>query len=107
MMALTDSQMDQVKQAAALLQPSQRDLFLRSIANRLSEIAAPTDNDVATAVNLVLSCRGVSSMFCCDSATNNKLSKEKLEWQKKSISRTVSRSAIAKRSTLTAWSVQA
>jgi hypothetical protein len=74
MMALTDDQMNQVKQAAALLPVGSRDLFLRSVAGRLSDSAAPTDHEVAAAINLVLSCRGVSTpIFCCDSATTNSL----------------------------------
>jgi hypothetical protein len=59
-MALTDSQLQQVQQAAAMLPLAARDSFLRSVAGRLSAIAFPTDYDVSNAVNFVLNCRGIA-----------------------------------------------
>jgi hypothetical protein len=58
MLALTDHQMSQLTRAAAMLPPSDRDLFLRSIANRLSG-DPPTDADLAVAISFVLEGRGV------------------------------------------------
>ena len=60
MLALSDHQLQQVQQAAAMLPVSDRDMFLRSVAGRLSDIATPTDSDVAQAVSFVLSCRGIA-----------------------------------------------
>jgi hypothetical protein len=60
MLALSDHQLKQVQQAAALLPPAQRDHFERSVAGRLSAIAFPTDYDVSDAVNFVLGTRGVA-----------------------------------------------
>jgi hypothetical protein len=72
MLAFSDSQLKQVQAAAALLPVNARDLFLRSVAG-LSDIAAPTDNDVAAAVSFVLSCHGISMrMSFCDSAVKER-----------------------------------
>jgi hypothetical protein len=60
MMALTDHQLKTVQQAASMLPLHARDSFLRSVANRLSPHAAPTDADIARAVSFVLNCRGVA-----------------------------------------------
>jgi hypothetical protein len=69
MLALSDQQLKTVETAAALLPVNARDTFLRSIANRLSDIATPSDHDVATAVSFVLNTRGVSApLFLCDAA---------------------------------------
>jgi hypothetical protein len=73
MLALSDQQLAQIKAAAALLPVNTRDLFLRSIAGRLSDITLPTDNDIAAAVSFVLSCRGISMpMSFCDSPVKEK-----------------------------------
>jgi hypothetical protein len=73
MLALSDQQLAQVKAAATLLPVNARDLFLRSVAGRLSDITTPTDNDVAAAVSFVLSCRGISMpMSFGDGAVNEK-----------------------------------
>ena len=73
MLALSDSQLKQLRAAAALLPVNARDLFLRSVAGRLSDIATPTDNDVAAAVSFVLSCHGISMrMSFCDSAVKER-----------------------------------
>ncbi len=61
MMVLTDSQMLQVKQAAALLPTYQRDGFLRSVSNRLADLKRITDADVSHAIDFILSCRGISA----------------------------------------------
>ena len=45
-LSLNDEQMDFVTRAAAMLPPQQRDSFLRSIANRLADVARPTNFDV-------------------------------------------------------------
>ena len=57
-MSLTDSQLELVKQAAALIPPHDRDQFLRSVANRLR--SHPTDHDLQDAINLVLNGRGIA-----------------------------------------------
>jgi hypothetical protein len=62
MLSLSDHQLQQVQQAAAMLPVGNRDAFLRSIAGRLSGIATPTDRDVAHAVSFVRGCQGVA--FC-------------------------------------------
>jgi hypothetical protein len=80
-LSLSDQQMQRVTAAAALLAPSARDNFLRSIANRLCELASPTDADVAAAVNFVLSTRGISTpAYLCDGATltNRRQSRRKI-----------------------------
>jgi hypothetical protein len=58
-LALTDSQLDLVTRATALVSPYDRDHFLRSIANRLGDNAHPSDDDVRDAVDFVLNCRGI------------------------------------------------
>ncbi len=62
MLALTDAQLQQVQRAAAMLPVSSRDNFLRSIANRLSDLPHhPADTDVMQAITLVLSCNGIAT----------------------------------------------
>jgi hypothetical protein len=70
MLALTDRQLETIKQAAALLPVGGRDAFLRSISNRLSDLPYhPSDAHIAAAIQLVLGTRGISTpMHCCDSA---------------------------------------
>jgi hypothetical protein len=46
-LALTDCQLERVMRAAALLPPSRRDGFLRSVANRLSEVSGGIDEAIA------------------------------------------------------------
>jgi hypothetical protein len=63
------------------LPPGARDSFLRSIAGRLVDIAAPSDADIAAAVNFVLSTRGISTpAYLCDGATltNRRQSRRKI-----------------------------
>jgi hypothetical protein len=60
MLTLSDHQLQQVQQAAAMLPVNDRDTFLRSMAGRLSAIRFPTDYDVSNAVNFVLGCRGIA-----------------------------------------------
>jgi hypothetical protein len=60
MLSLSNHQLRQVQQAAAMLPLNARDSFLRSVAGRLSEIATPSDAQVDHAVRFVLSCRGVA-----------------------------------------------
>lgn len=60
MFSLSDQQMKIVQQGAALLPVNARDAFLRSVAGRLTDIEILTHTAVGTAVNLVLSTRGVS-----------------------------------------------
>ena len=45
--ALTDCELDRVMRAAALLSPSRRDGFLRSVANRLSLAPGGVDEAIA------------------------------------------------------------
>lgn len=76
-LALDDGQMNQLLAAAELLPTPSRDAFLRSVANRLSDISNPTNADISDAITFVLSSRGVAtSMFMCDAGTikqtNNK-----------------------------------
>jgi hypothetical protein len=61
MMALTDFQLTEIKRAAALLPVNARDAFLRSVANRLADSEQCNDQDIAAAIEFVLSCRGVSA----------------------------------------------
>jgi hypothetical protein len=60
MTLLSESQLRQVKAAAALLPTFQRDEFLRSISNRLADLDRIDDADVAAAVDFVLNTRGVA-----------------------------------------------
>jgi hypothetical protein len=60
MKALSDAQMHEVNIAAALLPLHERDGFQRSVDNRLSDIATPTDHDVQAAISFILICRGIS-----------------------------------------------
>jgi hypothetical protein len=59
MLALTDTQMDLVTRAAALVSPHDRCRFLQSIANRIGDVAHPSDHDIRSAIALVLNGRGV------------------------------------------------
>jgi|ERR1700734_2069138 len=59
MLALTDHQMKDVTRTAALLPVHHRDLFLRTVAGRLS--AHPTDFQVLTACLAVLGFYGLAS----------------------------------------------
>jgi hypothetical protein len=59
MLALTDNQLDLVQRAAALLPLHDRDHFLRSLANRMGNVAHPSDHDVQDAVDFILNCRGI------------------------------------------------
>jgi hypothetical protein len=68
-LSLSDPQLKAVQTAAALLPPGARDSFPRSIAGRLVDIATPSDDDIAAAVNFVLSTRGISTpAYLCDGA---------------------------------------
>ena len=58
-LALTDSQLGTVTEAAALLPPPERDNFLRSVASQLTT-PHPTDGEVLAALRFVLSARGVA-----------------------------------------------
>ena len=58
MLSLSDQQLRQVQEAAAQLPVNDRDSFLRSIANRLSD--NPGDHEVSSAINFVLVLRGVA-----------------------------------------------
>jgi hypothetical protein len=53
MMSLTDEQLTQVQQAAALLAPYERDFFLKSVANYLRD-RHPSNEEVAAACTFVL-----------------------------------------------------
>jgi hypothetical protein len=83
MMSLSDSQLQQVRTASALLPVNARDSFLRSVAGRLADIATPNDDDVAASVNFVLSTRGISTpAYLCDGATltDRRLSSRPMTW---------------------------
>jgi hypothetical protein len=70
MIALDDTQMDNLLAAAKLLPTGSRDAFLRSVANRLNDICQPTNSDISEAITFVLSSRGVAtSQFLRDAAT--------------------------------------
>jgi hypothetical protein len=65
---LTNSQMQTVTAAAALLPVSDRDRFMSSVACRLAAMTNGTaflgcihDHDLDEAIEFVLSCRGISS----------------------------------------------
>jgi hypothetical protein len=57
MFSLDDQQLELVTRAAALLPPQHRDTFLRSIANRVGNVATPTDHDIREAIDFILGCR--------------------------------------------------
>jgi len=56
-LSLSDIQLNLIQQASSLLAPQARDSFLRSICNRLDNVADPTDHDISTAINFVLGCQ--------------------------------------------------
>jgi hypothetical protein len=58
-LALTDNQLDLVTRAAALLPLHDRDHFLRSISNRIGDVANPDDTAVQDTVAFVLNCGGI------------------------------------------------
>jgi hypothetical protein len=60
MLSLSNHQLQQMQQAAAMLPVNGRDSFLRSVAGRLLAIDTPTDSDVARALSFVLGLRGVA-----------------------------------------------
>ena len=55
---LTEDQMATLIEAAAPLWPARRDLFLRSVANRLAGIAQPSDDQLQNAIDFVLAAYG-------------------------------------------------
>lgn len=56
-LSLSDEQLELVTGAAALLPTHDRDRFLRSIANRIGDLAQPTNDDIRGAIDFVLGCR--------------------------------------------------
>jgi hypothetical protein len=62
---LSDDQLADVTRAASLLPPQQRDRFLRSIANRLSDFAGGglSDYELGQAISFVLGCYGATRPF--------------------------------------------
>lgn len=69
-LALDDGMLAQLMGAAQLLSPGTRDAFLRSCANRLSDIAEPTAADLNDTIQFCLNAQGVAmrtSHFMCDS----------------------------------------
>jgi hypothetical protein len=58
-LALTDQQLNLVTRAAGMITEHDRDLFLRSIANRIGDLAHPSDHDIQDALDFVLNNRGV------------------------------------------------
>jgi hypothetical protein len=74
-LALTDNQMDLVTRAAALLPLHDRCRFLQSIANRIGDVAHPSDDAIQDAVDFVLNCRGVAGGVAA--LTRNPTRKEK------------------------------
>jgi len=60
MLAMTDAQIESVKQAAALLPPTARDNFMRSVAGALAHTSRPTDRELLDVLRLLLSERGVA-----------------------------------------------
>jgi len=59
-LSLSDQQLALVQQAASMIPVHDRCHFLRSIANRIGDIAHPSDDDIREAVDLVLNCRGIA-----------------------------------------------
>jgi hypothetical protein len=59
MLSFSNRQLRLIMNAAEMIPQSQRDTFLRSVANRLSD-HQPTLADVQSAVTFVLNCRGVA-----------------------------------------------
>lgn len=60
-LALTDTQLALVQQAAGMIPVHDRCHFLRSVANRLGDVAHPSDDAIQDAVDFVLNCRGVAA----------------------------------------------
>jgi hypothetical protein len=73
-LAFTDKHLGMILRAAALLPTHGREMFLRSVASRLSDNAHPSDNEVEAAVNFILSFRGVACgrVVLCDGASKEK-----------------------------------
>ena len=59
MFSLSDEQLDLVTHAASMIPVHDRDFFLRSVANRIGDLARPSDDAVREAIDLVLNCRGI------------------------------------------------
>jgi hypothetical protein len=60
-LSLSDRQLRIVMTAASLFPPLKRDLFLRSIANRLGDDSNPSDYAVERAVQFALNVYGISA----------------------------------------------
>jgi hypothetical protein len=60
MLSFSNRQLRLIMNAAEMIPQSQRDTFLRSVANRLGDLHHPTLADVQSAVTFVLNCRGVA-----------------------------------------------
>ncbi len=72
-LALTDTQMAELRRAAALLPVEGRAAFLRRVAAHLG--SAPTNGDVSAAIIAALgdtSVRITTPAFCCDSKPEEK-----------------------------------
>jgi hypothetical protein len=69
-LALTDTQMAELRRAAALLPVGARELFLQQVARRLGDISSPpTNGDVQAAIVAVLGGLGVlTPVTLCDAA---------------------------------------
>jgi hypothetical protein len=61
LLAISDHQLDFLQSAAARVSPRDRGAFLRSIAGRLAHVADLTDANVVSAIDLVLTTRGMIS----------------------------------------------
>ncbi len=59
-LSLTEGQLSTITKAAALLPPSSRDNFLRSVAGALAHTERPTDRKLIEALRFVLSERCVA-----------------------------------------------
>jgi hypothetical protein len=60
MLSLTDSQMELVTDVAKHLPPHARDQFLRSLASRLDDVDWPSDGQLISAIEFLLSTKGIS-----------------------------------------------
>ena len=91
MLALTDEQLKQIMTAAAMVSPSDRQNFLRSVASQLTH-QKPSDGEVVAALVWVLQNRNISvtpELFL-NCPLKGKLKCEKPQSTTKTISKTAS-----------------
>jgi hypothetical protein len=70
---LDDVQMMQVMSAVELLPPSNRDAFLRSVSNMLTNTHQPSNHEVNSAIEFCLNAQGVAARFEADDVAPSKI----------------------------------